>query len=99
MDNPSLWSEKCRDYAKRAMVGFKLQSVRIRENVTSTYQHELVNNTIVARLGGGPGEPGWLDCYPWGFEEAALVEAFHHKPYRRFAILSSTLNSLRNSFN
>ena len=79
--------------------GIEHLTVLIRENVTSTYQHELVNNTIVARLGGGPGEPGWLDCYPWGFEEAALVEAFHHKPYRRFSILSSTLNSLRNSFN
>ena len=32
-DNPSLWSLKCREYAKRAMVGFKLQSVRISENV------------------------------------------------------------------
>jgi len=63
MDNPSLWSFKCREYAKKGM-------------------HELVNNTIVARLGGGPGEPGWLDCYPWPADEAALVEAFHHKPYR-----------------
>ena len=46
-----------------------------------------MNNTIVARLGGGPGEPGWLDCYPWPADEAALVEAFHHKPYRRSFVL------------
>ena len=77
-DNPSLWSPKCREFAEKKLVGFKFQMIHY-----CHFQHELSNDTIVARIGGGPGEPGWLDCYPWPADLAPHIEAFHHKPYVR----------------
>ena len=93
MDNPSLWSEKCRDFAKRAMVGFKLQSVRIKRechvhvSARAGEQHNSCTTggrpwwTRLARLlplGLRRGRPGW------GFPPQAVQEVLHFVLHTKF---------------